>query len=148
MEYAKIENGRITKIATIEILAPNTSFTDGIPNDAFLAEHGLMSLEPTPVVDSARQRVEWAEASIVGSRVRTWRVVDLTADEIAYQQDYATQTAWQAIRNQRDRILKDTDWTQLSDAPVDRAAWATYRQALRDITQQSDPRAITWPTQP
>jgi len=36
-------------------------------------------------------------------------------------------------------------WTQLSDSPVDKAAWATYRQALRDITTQVDPFNIKWP---
>ena len=37
------------------------------------------------------------------------------------------------MRNHRDRLLKESDWTQLPDAPVDRQAWATYRQALRDF---------------
>jgi hypothetical protein len=37
------------------------------------------------------------------------------------------------MRNHRDRLLKESDWTQLPDAPVDREAWATYRQTLRDF---------------
>jgi hypothetical protein len=37
------------------------------------------------------------------------------------------------MRLHRDRLLKESDWTQLPDAPVDREAWATYRQALRDF---------------
>jgi hypothetical protein len=37
------------------------------------------------------------------------------------------------MRNQRDRLLAESDWTQLPDATVDREAWATYRQALRDF---------------
>ena len=36
-------------------------------------------------------------------------------------------------RFHRDRLLKESDWTQVNDAPVDRQAWATYRQALRDF---------------
>ena len=49
-------------------------------------------------------------------------------------------------RNQR---LSDCDWTQLADAPVDRAAWAAYRQALRDISKQSGfPWQVVWPEQP
>jgi hypothetical protein len=35
-----------------------------------------------------------------------------------------------AIRND---LLAQSDWSQLPDAPVDREAWATYRQALRDF---------------
>jgi len=52
-------------------------------------------------------------------------------------------------RNQRDALLSASDWTQVSDAPVDQAAWATYRQALRDIPEQEGfPREIAWPAQP
>jgi hypothetical protein len=53
------------------------------------------------------------------------------------------------IRAQRDQLLTASDWTQMPDAPVDQAAWATYRQALRDIPQQAGfPTDITWPTKP
>lgn len=53
------------------------------------------------------------------------------------------------IRKWRNEELARTDWTQVQDAPVDQAAWATYRQALRDLpSSNSDPRAIELPTQP
>jgi Phage tail assembly chaperone protein len=53
------------------------------------------------------------------------------------------------IREQRNQKLKDSDWTQVADAPVDQAAWAAYRQALRDIpSQQGFPWDVQWPTQP
>lgn len=54
-----------------------------------------------------------------------------------------------SVRQSRDEKLADTDWTQVVDAPVDKAAWATYRQALRDITaQEGFPWTITWPDAP
>lgn len=54
-----------------------------------------------------------------------------------------------SVRNTRTEKLKDSDWTQLSDSTVNKNAWATYRQALRDITAQSGfPWTITWPEQP
>jgi len=37
------------------------------------------------------------------------------------------------MRHHRDRLLAESDWTQLPDATCDREAWATYRQALRDF---------------
>jgi hypothetical protein len=53
------------------------------------------------------------------------------------------------IRGQRDMLLAQSDWTQTPDAPVDQAAWGTYRQALRDIPQQPGfPDNVTWPTAP
>ena len=55
----------------------------------------------------------------------------------------------QAIRQQRNQKLTESDWTQVADAPVDKAAWATYRQALRDVPSQAGfPWDIQWPTQP
>ena len=37
------------------------------------------------------------------------------------------------MRLRRDALLAASDWTQTADAPVDKAAWAAYRQALRDF---------------
>ena len=54
-----------------------------------------------------------------------------------------------SVRTTRDEKLKDSDWTQVADAPVDKTVWATYRQELRDLTKQSGfPWEVTWPTQP
>jgi len=64
-------------------------------------------------------------------------------DERALEQEAAE------VRTQRDALLKDSDWTQVSDAPVDHQAWADYRQALRDVPQQAGfPTEITWPQKP
>lgn len=54
-----------------------------------------------------------------------------------------------AVRAERDRRLVDSDWTQLPDVPLpNKAAWAEYRQALRDITTQPDQANVTWPAPP
>ena len=52
-------------------------------------------------------------------------------------------------RAKRNELLAASDWTQVLDAPVDQAAWAIYRQELRDITAQPGfPENINWPMQP
>ena len=53
-------------------------------------------------------------------------------------------------KTKRNRLLYETDWTQMPDVTLaNKAAWATYRQALRDITEQSGyPTNIIWPTPP
>lgn len=53
-------------------------------------------------------------------------------------------------RLRRGDLLQQSDWTQLSDVSITtKAAWATYRQELRDITAQSGyPFDIVWPTAP
>jgi len=56
---------------------------------------------------------------------------------------------WDDIRRERDALLAASDWTQVADAPVDSAAWAVYRQALRDVPQDyASPDDVVWPTPP
>lgn len=52
-------------------------------------------------------------------------------------------------KDKRDALLAGSDWTQLPDAPVDKEAWAQYRQALRDLPATgSFPWSIQWPKVP
>lgn len=65
-------------------------------------------------------------------------------DQVALQQRQAADA-----RDTRNVLMAATDWTQVADAPVDQAAWAAYRQALRDVTAQAGfPDAIQWPVAP
>ena len=53
------------------------------------------------------------------------------------------------VRRTRTEKLKDSDWTQIADSTADKTAWATYRQALRDITAASGfPWTMNWPETP
>ena len=68
--------------------------------------------------------------------------------EAAYKAQKDAEQA-KAVREQRNTKLSESDWTQLADAPVDDLAWATYRQALRDVpTQSGFPWTVTWPDAP
>lgn len=60
------------------------------------------------------------------------------------------QRARDAMRSERLRRLAASDWTQLPDVPLEtKQAWATYRQALRDVTQQPGfPLRVKWPAAP
>ena len=56
--------------------------------------------------------------------------------------------AEEAVRNKRNKLIADTDWMALSDNTMT-PEWATYRQALRDITAQAGfPYSVIWPTKP
>ena len=59
------------------------------------------------------------------------------------------ETEWVIVRNKRNKLLQESDWTQLPDVPLaTKESWALYRQALRDVTNQTDPFNIIWPNQP
>ena len=87
----------------------------------------------------------WASDDVRGDYVtQVWDVRDMTADEIVT----ATEQQWTSVRADRNARLAACDWTQLADAPVDAADWTGYRQDLRDVTTQTDPFNIVWPTAP
>jgi len=65
------------------------------------------------------------------------------------------------LREERNRLIAETDWTQLKDIDLDiirERNWKNYRQALRDLPAKSNPKldsygnldmtSITWPTKP
>ena len=53
------------------------------------------------------------------------------------------------VRRSRNDLLTKCDWTQIADSTADKPVWATYRQALRDVTaQEGFPWNVTWPEQP
>jgi hypothetical protein len=53
------------------------------------------------------------------------------------------------MRLHRDRLLVESDWAMLTDAPTDKTAWAEYRQALRDFPETWTPNSeVVFPTHP
>lgn len=117
-----------------------------LPSEEQLNEQGIYSVSftPQPFIDYTQN----AESSVVfdGEKcVQEWLVSP------ASEQEITERTSEQAIkvRSERNGKLATCDWTQLTDAPVDAATWAGYRQALRDITSQEGfPWQIDWPIAP
>jgi hypothetical protein len=63
--------------------------------------------------------------------------------------DATNDQKWDQIKLWRNAELKNTDWTQLPDSPADKTAWATYRQALRDLPAQGGKADdVNFPTAP
>lgn len=80
-----------------------------------------------------------------GNWVWAWVVTDADAETVA---GIDKQEA-DSVRSHRNTLLSDSDWTQIADAPVNKAAWATYRQSLRDVTLQAGfPWNVSWPVKP
>ena len=105
------------------------------------------SMPPEHGVFEKLEEVAPVKSSDNGVYYQTRIVVAMNEQEIAER----IALEWARVRFERSRKLSDCDWTQLPDAPltnVQTAEWATYRQALRDITEQADPFNIIWPTIP
>ena len=88
---------------------------------------------------------------IVGWSIETgtWSIYTKTEEDLAQEAAEQLANDIASAREARNEKLAACDWTQLSDAPVDAAAWAAYRQALRDLpSQEGFPYTVVWPTQP
>jgi hypothetical protein len=91
---------------------------------------------------------KWYTKYIAGPTFTDTEDTTAAEQEAAYK---ASKDAEQAtsVRTSRNDKLKECDWTQITDSTADKTAWATYRQALRDITAQAGfPWTITWPDAP
>ena len=130
-------------------LFPGTSFSwPFVPEDIEPLGFGLYDFSSQPELGVFEKAVEVAPVKDEYGRWRqTWAVEPMTEEEVAAR----TEQEWNGVRHRRNFVLSRSDWTQLPDAPLintQMAAWATYRQALRDVTTQSDPFNILWPLSP
>lgn len=145
MQIAIVENGTVTRVGDYRDLFPSTSFPPSGPSAEFLAENNAMGVTVWKAHDNRTQKLVPAAPYVEGATVYTVAVEAKTQEE----QDADTTSKAAQVRAQRNRFLSDCDWTQLSDSPVDKTAWAAYRQALRDISGQTGfPWEIQWPHDP
>jgi hypothetical protein len=132
-------------VAHYKEIFSNTSFSASGPSDEFLAENNAKKVTVFKAHDRATQKLVSVDPYEEDGIVYTVSVVDRTAEEIAADSDSKAAQ----IRSQRNQLLTASDWTQVLDAPIDRTAWAAYRQALRDITSQEGfPASVQWPNDP
>lgn len=145
MLIAKIENGQVVDVADYQSMFPNTSFPSSGANAQFLADNSCLGVTVFKPHNSKIEKLVAVAPYIEDNQVFTIAVEPLTAEEIAANTD--SQAA--QVRKQRDDLLASCDWTQLSDAPVDKQAWAIYRQELRDISSQAGfPWEVVFPKDP
>ena len=127
-------------------LFANTSFTVNGPSDEFLTANNAKKVNTFKAHDRLTQKLVSCSAYDDGEFVSVVQVTDMSAEEIQAAKD----SAMAQIRGQRNQLLKDCDWTQIADCTADKTAWATYRQALRDLPSTiTEPRTFTdWPHNP
>jgi hypothetical protein len=149
MTYLNIETGAYPlSAADVRAACPNTSFPDAADEfEASLSDLGYAVVQPTaqPTIDHTKNLAEGQPAKSGAVYKQTWVVTNASTAEIAERTDAQASS----VRSERNQRLADCDWTQLPDAPVDAAEWATYRQALREVTAQPGfPWDLAWPTEP
>lgn len=153
MEIRNRETGEVTTVSQFKAQHPNTSFPkqitteilDGFGYDPVL--NGPSATVTAPYGVSVRDGVEqidgqWFTKFIAGP------VFTDDDEETAYRARIDADAA-ERVRTERNQKLASSDWTQLADNTANTSAWATYRQALRDLpSTEGFPHNITWPTEP
>jgi hypothetical protein len=70
----------------------------------------------------------------------------------AFDTEVSLELRWDVVREKRNTLLSECDWTQLNDCPLTSeqvSAWAIYRQSLRAVPQQGvEPEQVVWPSKP
>jgi hypothetical protein len=146
MEIRIQSTGEVVYEQGFRAMHPNTSMPQQL-TEATINELGGDVVFEGPQAQPTRYQVGFRDGveQINGKWYTKYSVADMDAEAIAAKD--AEQAA--AVRATRSSKLADCDWTQVEDSPVDKAVWATYRQALRDITSQAGfPWTITWPDAP
>lgn len=94
--------------------------------------------------------VETAPPTVTDSQLAKWDGSKWSVETIPVAEPDPKPIAPEVlVRAKRDGLLINSDWTQVDDSPVDKSAWATYRQSLRDVpTQAGFPNSVTWPSEP
>lgn len=148
--FAKIINDVVEKypysIGQLRKDNYNVSFPRD-PSAEVLAQFNTFEVvrTPEPEADYTKNVGEGVPQKINGVWTQVWNVSNVDAETLAER----TENQAKQVRDERNYRISATDWTQLPDAPVSQEAWATYRQALRDVPAQAGfPWAVTWPEQP
>lgn len=157
--YRVRQDGSLKTQGEIRSMYPNTSFPKTWTPE-LVEELGLDVVFESPTPTTTRYQTAFkdgVEQDAQGRWLWKWTIGPVFTDneeataaeqQAAYVAGIDAKQA-EAVRNQRDADLKASDWTQVADAPVDKAAWATYRQALRDLPNAAGfPWDHTYPNKP
>jgi Phage tail assembly chaperone protein len=146
--YLRIVNNTTTYPYTIKNLRdslPNVSLPANLSNEQ-LVEWDMYEVQfSTAPNDYTKNIIEGTPTLIDGNYYQNWIQTDANESEIQQR----LEDKWFEVREIRNQLLMECDWTQLSDIPIEiKNLWSSYRQDLRDITNQTNPFNIIWPVKP
>jgi hypothetical protein len=143
------DTGAVVTHSEFRAMFPNTGFPPQLTEEIINSFGGDVVFEG-PQAQPTRYQVAFRDGveQIDGKWFTKYSVADMD-DEAKARKD---EEQAKAVREQRNQKLKDSDWTQVLDAPFDQTTaleLQTYRQGLRDITSQPGfPWDVQWPEMP
>lgn len=148
--YLKIDNENIIYPYTISDLKAensNISFPTSLTNDS-LEDFNVYPVTSIDCGSDYTKNYEEDTPILSGSvYIQVWNETNASDEEISTK----VEEKWLEIRELRDTLLTQSDWTQFQDSPITGSTlteWQTYRQSLRDITSEANPFSLSWPARP
>lgn len=150
MLIAKLNsNNVVIEVGDHTEIFPNVSFPESGVDINFLIDNSAREVIQFVEYDLKTEKFISVEPYFKDNYVYSFKIELKTEDELAIDYDKLYNAQSIITRNERDQLLKDSDWTQISDAPTNKEAWIIYRQELRDVTlQEGFPFNIVWPEKP
>lgn len=145
MEIRIRESGQVVWANEFRAMFPNVGQRPLIKE--VLDEFGADVVLEGPQAQPTRYQIAFRDGvyEIDGNWYTKYSVSDLDAEGIVLRDEEQAKN----VRAERNRLIAECDWTQLADSPADKEAWATYRQALRDLPAADGfPFDMTYPTKP
>lgn len=148
MDYIQVENDQIKGYP--QPLPQNWANVSNfyLLEDENLRQFGWYPVRFIPAQKTDNDIVTGHSFVIEGNEVVQYEQIrPKTQEEIQRETD----GMWIGIRARRNILLSETDWTQLPDSSISnekKIQYSVYRQQLRDVTNQPDPKNIVWPTKP
>ena len=148
MKYVYVENGQV-KTGPLDLPKNWGNISNFyLLDNQTLKQHGWYQYRFVPATINSNQFYDGSDFVIEATEVVEYqKVKNKTQQDI----DNETNNKWIKIRYDRNKLLLESDWTQISDnslTEIQKGLWRIYRQSLRDITLQPDPFNISWPTPP
>lgn len=147
MSYVNIKTKEIVEPSDIMEANRNVCFPAGVWSDEMLSEFGYAELNYPETL--APGPYEYLEEGVPVEKDGKWYRSFTKKDMTEEQKSSVFEEQWHKFKIERTMMLANSDWTQLSDSPVNKEEWAIYRQTLRDLPESvDDPFKVEWPTPP
>jgi hypothetical protein len=144
--YRIKSTGEIKSQGEVRKMFPNVSLPR-VWDEEVLNHLGIDPIFESPTPTTTRYQTAYKDGVEFKNNKWMWKWSFSEMDADAKESLDATQA--KSVREQRNKLIAECDWTQVADSPVDKEAWATYRQALRDVPQQAGfPWEVNWPESP
>lgn len=147
MEVRIRKTGNVVTDGEFRAMFPDTSFSVPLTEQVINDFGGDVVFEG-PQAQPTRYQVAFRDGvqEIDGQWFTKYSVADMDDDAKKALDEQQAKN----VREDRNKRLAESDWTQLDDSPgQNKLAWATYRQALRDVpTQTGFPWEVQWPNKP